>query len=237
MKCCRLGFWLHIEAAPLSRTPLVCRRHFLRPLEARSSAGHRMLLERERNYGFGMDAPVAVCFWNASGFTLWAWMLWSRYAPGTRTELCFGHRCSGHCVLLEHEWNYALGMKARVTVCSWNTNGIMLWAWMLWSPYTLGTRTALRTELCFGHGRSGHRILLEHERISALGMDALAIICTTVRFEHSPNFHAPQQDLPAKLTAIRGHRRYYSYCYYYYYYYYHYYYFYYYYHYYYDDYS
>ena len=28
-------------------------------------------------------------------------------------------------------------MDALVTVCSWNTNGIMLWAWMLWSPDAL----------------------------------------------------------------------------------------------------
>ena len=44
-------------------------------------------------------------------------------------------------MLLEHERNYDLGMDALVTVCSWNTNGIMIWAWMLWSPYALGTRT------------------------------------------------------------------------------------------------
>ena len=40
-------------------------------------------------------------------------------------------------MLLEHERIYALGMDALVTVCFWNTNGIMLWAWMLWSPYAL----------------------------------------------------------------------------------------------------
>ena len=27
--------------------------------------------------------------------------------------------------------------------CSWNTNGIMIWAWVLWEPYALGTRTEL----------------------------------------------------------------------------------------------
>ena len=40
-------------------------------------------------------------------------------------------------------WNYDLGMGALETVCSWNTNGIMIWAWMLWEPYALGTRTEL----------------------------------------------------------------------------------------------
>ena len=70
---------------------------------------------------------------------------------GTRTELWFGHGCSGELMLLEHERNYGLGMDALVishslrhernyglgmdalvSVCSWNTNGIMVWAWMLW---------------------------------------------------------------------------------------------------------
>ena len=45
--------------------------------------------------------------------------------------------------------NYGLGMDALVTVFSRNTNGIMVW-----------------------HGRSGHRILVEHERNCGLGMDA-----------------------------------------------------------------
>ena len=81
-----------------------------------------------------------------------------------------------------------------VTVCSWNTNGItawgmdgiMVWAWMLWSPYALGHErdyglgmdgimvracvlwllyaVGTRTGLRLGHGCSGHRVLLEDER-------------------------------------------------------------------------
>ena len=35
-------------------------------------------------------------------------------------------------VRVEHERNYGLGMDALRAVCSWNTNGIMVWAWMLW---------------------------------------------------------------------------------------------------------
>ena len=133
-----------------------------------------MLLEHERNYGLGMDALVTVCSWNTNGIIVWHWMLWSPYALGTRTELWFGHGCSGHCMLLEHERNYSLALDALVRVCSWNTNGIMVWAWMLWSPYALGTRT----ELWFGHGCSGHRMLLEHERNYSLGMDALVSVCS-----------------------------------------------------------
>ena len=150
-----------------------------------------MLLEHEQKYGLGMNALVTICSWNTNGTMVWAWMLWSRYAPwntngimiwawklwspyalGTRTELWFGHECSGHCMLLEHERNYGLGMDALVTVCSRNTNGIMIWAWKLWSPYALGTRA----EIWFGHGCSGHRMLLERERKYCLGMGALVTV-------------------------------------------------------------
>ena len=123
-----------------------------------------MLLEHERNYALvtvcswntngievlGMDALVTVCSWNTNGNTLWALR-----ALGTRTELWFGHGCSVHRVLLEHEQKYALGMDA-------------------WSPYALGTRT----ELWFGHGCSAHRMLWEHERNSGLGMEALFTVCS-----------------------------------------------------------
>ena len=101
-----------------------------------------------------------------------AWMLWSPYAletrtelwfgHGSRTELWFGHGCSGHRMLLEPERNHGFGMDALVTVCSGNTNGAMIWAWMLW----------------FGHGCSGHRMLLEPERNYGLGMDALFTVCS-----------------------------------------------------------
>ena len=58
-----------------------------------------MLLEHERNYGFGMDALVTVCSWNTNGIMVRAWML-----------------CNG--MLLEHERNYGLGLDALVPVCS-----------------------------------------------------------------------------------------------------------------------
>ena len=118
-------------------------------------SGHRMLLEHERNYGLGMDALVTVCSWNTNGIMIWAWMFLSADALGTRMELWFGHGCSGHRMLLEHERDYDLGMDALVTVCSWNTNGIMV-----------------------RHGCSGQRMLLEHERNYGLGMDALVSGCS-----------------------------------------------------------
>ena len=110
-----------------------------------------MLLEPERNFGLGMDALVSVCSWKRHGIMVWAWMLWLAYALGTRTELWFGHGCSGYRMLLEPARNYGLGMDALVSVCPWNPNGIMVWAWMLWLAYALGTRT----ELWFRHGCSG----------------------------------------------------------------------------------
>ena len=54
------------------------------------------------------------------------------YALGTQAELWFGHGCSGDRMLLEHKRKYGLGTDALVIACSWNTNGIMVWAWMLW---------------------------------------------------------------------------------------------------------
>ena len=128
----------------------------------------------EENHGLGMDALVSVCSGNTNGIMGWAWMLWSAHALGTRTELWFWHGCSGQRMLLEHERNHGFGMDALVTVCSWNMNGIMGWAWMLWSAYALGRRT----ELWFGHGCSGQRMLLEHERNYGLGMDALVSVCS-----------------------------------------------------------
>ena len=103
---------------------------------------------------------------------VWARMLWSSYALRTRTLLWFGHGCSGHRMLSEHERYHGLGMDALVTVCSWNTNVFRVWARMLWSSY------AARTLLWFGHGCSGHRMLPEHERYHGLGMDALVIVCS-----------------------------------------------------------
>ena len=74
-------------------------------------------------------------------------------------------------MLLEHERNYGSGMDALVSVCSWNTNGIRVRQWMLWSAYTLGTQT----EMWFRHECSAQRMLLEHERNYGSGMDALVI--------------------------------------------------------------
>ena len=136
-----------------------------------------MLWEHERYYGLGMDSQVTVCSGNTNVIMVWAWMLKSPYALGTRPLLWFGHGCSRHRMLWEHQRYYGLGMDALVTVCSGNTNVIMVWAWMLKSPYALANAImvwawvlkspyalATQTSLWFGHGCSSHRMLWEHER-------------------------------------------------------------------------
>ena len=35
-------------------------------------------------------------------------------------------------MLLEDAGDYGLGMDVEVTVCSWNTKEILVWAWMQW---------------------------------------------------------------------------------------------------------
>ena len=135
-------------------------------------SGQRMLLEQERNYGLGMGALAVLRNSNTNVIMVWAWMLWSTYALGTRRELWFWHGCSGQRMLLEHERNHALSMDALAVLRNSNTNFIMVWAWMLWSAHALGTGT----ELWFWHGCSGQRILLEHEGNYGFGMDTLAVL-------------------------------------------------------------
>ena len=80
----------------------------------------------------------------------------------------------GHRMLSKHERCYGLGMDAPVTVCSRNTNVIMVWAWMLQLSCALETRTLL----WFGHGCSSYRVLSKHERYYGLGMDAPVTVCS-----------------------------------------------------------
>ena len=91
-----------------------------------------MLLGHERNYDLGMDALVIARIQKLNGIMSWAWMLGRPYALGTRTELGVGHGCSADRTHSKTERNYELGTDARATVCSWDTNGIRSWAWMLW---------------------------------------------------------------------------------------------------------
>ena len=80
-------------------------------------------------------------------------------------------------MLVDHERYYGLGMDALVTVCSWTTNVIMVWAWMHWSQCARGPRTSL----WFGHGCTGHRVLVDQKRHYGLGMDALVTVCSWTR--------------------------------------------------------
>ena len=102
------------------------------------------------------DAKHAISFPQATSHSL-SWTTSAKCA-GWLPTLVWGMAALVTVCSCEHERYHGLGMAALVTVCSWNTNVIMLWAWMLWSPYALGTRTLS----WFGHGCSGHRMLLEH---------------------------------------------------------------------------
>ena len=100
---------------------------------------------------------------------------------------------------LEHEQNCDLGIDALVTVCSWNTNVTMVWAWgcswktnriVIWAWMLLElegfsclgmdslviTLIRTRTELRFGHGCSRDCMLLEHEGYYSLGKVVLLAI-------------------------------------------------------------
>ena len=107
-------------------------------------SSHRILLKRTELW-FGQGCSSHRILVETNGIKVWTGCSSHRILL-KRTELWFGHGCSSHRILLEHERNYGLGMDALVTVFSWNTSGIMVWAWMLQSPYSLGTRT----ELWFG---------------------------------------------------------------------------------------
>ena len=78
--------------------------------------------------------------------SLLTWMLWSSYAFGTRT-------------LFGMVWACMLGSA----ICSWNTNGIMVWAWIFWLAQSF------KDDMGYGlaHRCSGHRMVVEHERCFA----------------------------------------------------------------------
>ena len=69
-----------------------------------------------------------------------------RNCPSRRADFA---NFAGHlkCEAQEHERNLVLGMDALIIVSSGNTIVVLVWAWMLWPSYALGTRT----ELWFGH--------------------------------------------------------------------------------------
>ena len=100
---------------------------------------------------------------------------WSSYALGKRTRLWFGHECSGHRMLSEHEREYGLGHGCsghRMLLEHERDYGL--------GHGCSGHRMLLEHELDhgLGHGCSGHSMLWEHELDYGLGMDALVIVCS-----------------------------------------------------------
>ena len=90
-----------------------------------------MRSKHKRYYGLGMDALVIVCSRNTH-------VMWSGH--GCTGNVCSrnthvmwsGHGCTGNRMLSKQEGYHGLDMDALVTVCSGNTNVIMVWAWMCW---------------------------------------------------------------------------------------------------------
>ena len=109
-----------------------------------------MLLKHERNYASGMDALVAEGLGKSEGAESNAVVCAGFATTATTTTTTLWSR-----MLLEQDRKYA-------------------WAWVLWSPYVLGTRT----RFCSGHGCPGHRMLFAQERKYALVMDALVAVCS-----------------------------------------------------------
>ena len=84
---------------------------------------------------------------------------------------------TGYRMLWEHERYYCFSMVALLIGRTGNPNVILVWAWMLWLSYALGTQTLF----WFGHGCSGYRMHWENERYCDLRMDVLVIGCMGTR--------------------------------------------------------
>ena len=115
--------------------------------------------EDERCWGLRIDTMVNVCIRNTNVNMAWTWMLWFWDALGTRTILWYGHGCPGFRLHSDDERYHGLGMSRLVIGCTWNTNVLMFWAWMLWLLHPLGTRTLL----WFGHVYA--LVILPHSNI------------------------------------------------------------------------
>ena len=85
---------------------------------------------------FHLPRELNFCMTHAKGFQIATLLSLDHGWPTFR-----GHGCTGHRMLLIHERDFGSGMDAPVTECYRYTNGIMVWAWMHWLLYALGTRT------------------------------------------------------------------------------------------------
>ena len=135
----------------------------------------RMLLERERSNSLSMDILVTVC--SCTRTKLWFGLGCSGHRMLLKHERNFGcHGCSSDHMLLERQQNYGSGMDVLVTVCPWTTNEMMVRSWNGMNALVAAC-SCNRSESMVGHGCSGHRMRLEHERNYGLGMDVLVTIC------------------------------------------------------------
>ena len=86
-------------------------------------------------------------------------------------SMLLGYGRTGNRMHSEHDTYYDLSTHALGPVCSWNTNVIMVWAWLLadppWNMNAIMVWACMlsdlyavraRTSLWFGHGCSGSRM-------------------------------------------------------------------------------
>ena len=74
----------------------------------------------------------------------------------------FGLGCAGSRVRLEHQCYYGLGMDALLTVCTWNTNVMMV----------LATECSENVAVCWGLGCGDNQMQIEQGYYHGVGMDA-----------------------------------------------------------------
>ena len=92
------------------------------------------------------------------------------------------YKCAEFCILKGQNCVAWFGHGCSGTRTHWNTNGILVWAWMLWYSHSLEHEqnyglgmdalvialTGTRTELWFGHGCSGEPMLVNRGFIRVL---------------------------------------------------------------------
>ena len=108
--------------------------HLPEPVDALRSRNNTLM----NLAAFDLPRKFFFCMTHVKGFQIGTLLSLDHGWPTFLRRGCIGHR-----MLLIHVRDYGLGMDALVTVCSCYTIGIMVWAWMHWSPYALDTRLGL----------------------------------------------------------------------------------------------
>ena len=142
-------------------------------------------VEHGRYSGLGMDALKIECTRTRPLLWFWHGCSQARMHSNTNGSIAWPRVLSSSSAL-QHERYDGLCMDALVAVCSWNTNVIMVWTWMLPTlvhSNTIQSLSALEHARYDGSGMmlSSSSAPAEHEPYYGLGMDALIIECTRTR--------------------------------------------------------